>query len=239
MEVVAEAQQRQTEAGGAARDYILDPELTLGLVLLILRMANSQPKNIYIIGAQCTGKTTLLEALKSHYAQEQPTIISEVARTVMKNLNFDREDIAMSPEESFRLQKAILQAQYEKEAPFEDATASWFISDRSGIDPIVYARYYVGIEQAKELLDSPQWTFLERNMKAGLVVLCDAGAHWLIDDGIRLMPKNTADWIAFGNAFYTLLKERDIRSIVIPNDLIKISDRAAAVVEAHRRKSGN
>lgn len=202
-------------------------------------MANSRPRNIYIIGAQCTGKTTLLEALKSHYAQDQPTIIFEVARTVIKNLKFDREDIAASPEQSFMLQKAILLAQYEKEAPFENATTSWFISDRSGIDPIVYARYHVGIEEARKLLALPQWTFLERQMKAGLVVLCEAGAHWLTDDGIRLMPKNQADWIAFGNEFHTLLKERDIRCIVIPKNLIEISDRAAAVVEAHRRMSSN
>ena len=198
-------------------------------------MAKAIPRNIYIIGAQCTGKTTLLENLKNHYAQEQPNIISEVARGVIKELNFERENIVDSPSQSFRLQKAILQAQFERETLFRDTTTSWYISDRSGIDPIVYARYYVGVEKADELLTSPYWTYLEQQMKASLVVLCEAGVHWLTDDGIRLMPKDEDDWITFGKAFHTLLEERNVRYIVIPNNLTEINDRAAAVVEAHAR----
>jgi nicotinamide riboside kinase len=201
-------------------------------------MASDRLQNIFIIGAQCTGKTTLLNALKNHYAKEQlitqPTTISEVARTVIKELNFDREDIVASPDQSFLLQKAILQAQYKNEALLSDTTTAWYISDRSGIDPIVYARYYVGVEQAKELLASPQWVFLEQQMKAGLVVLCEAGVQWLTDDGIRLMPKNRTDWTAFDQAFRALLEERGIRYIVIPSHMTDISNRATAVVEAHQ-----
>jgi nicotinamide riboside kinase len=202
------------------------------------RMADDRPQNIFIIGAQCTGKTTLLNALKNHYTREQlvtqPTIISEVARTVIKDLNFDREDIVASPDQSFVLQKAILQAQYKNEAVLSDTTTAWYISDRSGIDPIVYAQYYAGVEKAKELLASPQWAFLERQMKAGLVILCEAGVHWLADDGTRLMPKDRTDWIAFDQAFRALLDERGIRYVVIPRHVTDISDRATAVVDAHQ-----
>ena len=98
-------------------------------------------------------------------------MICEVARTVMKQVDINREDIATSPNLSLDLQKAILEAQLTHEIIAENENG-WYISDRSGIDPIVYARVFTGTEAAEELLVSNSWLKLKRRMKQGLVFVC-------------------------------------------------------------------
>lgn len=146
------------------------------------------PPNIYIIGAQCTGKTTLVSALKDHFTRyrekniPEPVIISEVARKVLAALNINRSDIVTSPEKSLQLQTAILEAQVKAETAAETA-GSWFISDRSGLDPIVYTRVSVSENATQELLQSAGWKLLEQKMKKAQVFVCEAGCSWLVDDG--------------------------------------------------------
>ena len=63
---------------------------------------------LYIIGAQGTGKTTLVNALEEAFYQggtalpitevaSRPVIIRKVARTVLHDKHFSREDITASP----------------------------------------------------------------------------------------------------------------------------------------------
>jgi uridine kinase len=109
--------------------------------------ARPAPKNIYIIGAQCTGKTTLVKELQAYFAQSvnchaysSPSIITEVARKVLKEYEFNRNDITNSVERCFALQEHILQAQYEAELSMsQEQPNKWYISDRSGVDPVAYA----------------------------------------------------------------------------------------------------
>lgn len=200
-----------------------------------------KPKNIFIIGPQCTGKTTLLRALQEYYAQPQqrhlgqPNTISEVARTVMQQLDFERHDILASPDRSLLLQQAIMEAQYRAETSLESTAVDWYISDRSGIDPIVYARYYIGEEAANQLLMTHQWQTLEQHLKAGLVILCEAGSAWLTDDGTRLMPNDRDDWINFYHTFCDMLSERQIGYKLISSDVTDIGDRVNLVSAAHAR----
>jgi predicted ATPase len=94
------------------------------------------PLNIFIIGAQCTGKTTIVRALEKHFSEQkllQPVVISEVARRVIQETKIYRQDIRSSLERSLALQKAILQAQHKAEYA---AAEKWYISDRSGVDPV-------------------------------------------------------------------------------------------------------
>jgi predicted ATPase len=94
------------------------------------------PINIFIIGAQCTGKTTIVRALEKHFSNqtlEQPVVISEVARNVIQETKIYRHEIRSSRERSLALQKAILQAQHKAEFA---AAEKRYISDRSGIDPV-------------------------------------------------------------------------------------------------------
>jgi nicotinamide riboside kinase len=199
---------------------------------------------LYIIGAQCTGKTTLVNALEeefcrndaTHSQQEvpsKPVVIREVARAVLKEKQLSRDDITNSPSRALELQKHILEAQLvaEKAAIDVKNPTAWYISDRSGMDPIVYAQLFVGGKEADEMLASETWKELEHRMKAGVVMLCEAGCSWLTDDGTRLMPPNLGQWMSIDSAFREQLAKRDIRYMVVPKDLLDIKARVKLVQE--------
>ncbi|KAK1763799.1 AAA domain-containing protein [Phialemonium atrogriseum] len=192
--------------------------------------------NIYIIGAQCTGKTTLVNRLSVElYCSsavlgiDKPQIISEVARTVLKQHQFVTEDIRSFPERSLALQQLIVAAQVDAE---RDALSrsSWFISDRSGIDPVVYASKYVSGESAMEMQRSTGWLELKERMAESLVIVCEAGATWLKDDGVRLMPEDQEDWLQFHRMFCTLLDESRLPYCVLPCNIHSLSERAQFVL---------
>lgn len=204
----------------------------------------SEMKNVFVIGAQCTGKTTVVDALEKHIAQhkelDQPAIIREVARTVLAEGGFTREDIENSPLRAMQLQEGILSAQYKIETTITKSEGSkWYISDRSGLDPIVYASVFVGPDSAQTLLASEEWLTLESNMKAGLVVLCDAGDSWLTDDGVRLMPKSNEDWDYLTSAFRHLLETRNINYTMLPRTMSRIEDRISTIMGLQKANQGS
>ncbi|RWA08167.1 hypothetical protein EKO27_g6938, partial [Xylaria grammica] len=99
--------------------------------------------SIYIIGSQCTGKTTLVTALSAYFeqhppapaaqAQAHPGVIKEVARSVLSQHGFTRADIRQSQDRALELQRLILEAQ----SAAEQSQGAWFISDRSAMDPVI------------------------------------------------------------------------------------------------------
>jgi nicotinamide riboside kinase len=203
---------------------------------------------LYIIGAQCTGKTTLVNALETEFCHieailstqgvfSKPVVIREVARTVLREKQFNRHDITTSPSRALQLQKHILDAQFaaEKAAIGLDTPTAWYISDRSGLDPIVYAQLFVGEEAAGQMLASEEWRELEQRMKAGIVILCEAGCSWLVDDGTRLMPEGMEQWMRIDSVFHELLAARDIRYTVVPKDVVSLEARVKLVQECLRK----
>lgn len=165
------------------------------------------PPNIYIIGAQSTGKTTIFNELDrlfrsdSHIpSTDKPRIIPEVARKVLKTHPIATESIRSDASQSLALQTRILAAQFNSERRALRCGSS-FISDRSGFDPIVYARRYAGSEAAAEMMKSAEWLELRDRMSGSLVVICEAGVGWLQDDGVRLMPEDRGDWIRLHELF--------------------------------------
>ncbi|KAI4148015.1 MAG: hypothetical protein LQ340_005278 [Diploschistes diacapsis] len=207
-------------------------------------------KNIYITGAQSTGKTTIVDALEEIFCScsnaiacenetTKPIIIREVARNVLRTYNFTRDDITSSASRALQLQQHILKAQFEAEESAScQSPSSWYITDRSGMDPIVYASVFVGQAAAQELLASAQWHELERRMKEGIVFLCEAGTRWLVDDGTRLMPNNEEQWMEMDQTFRQLLEARQIDYIVIPKQLYEIGGRVRLVTETISRMKG-
>ena len=204
----------------------------------------AQSPCLYIIGAQCTGKTTLVDALEDMFGSgelsnhlqgksSRPVIIREVARTVLRDKHFSRDDITTSSSRALQLQKHILDAQYEAEqtAIGPDTRATWYISDRSGLDPIIYAQLFVGEEAAQEMLASEKWGEREQRMKAGVVMLCEAGCSWLVDDGTRLMPTGTEEWTHINDAFRKQLAVRGIRYTLVPNHVVSLEARVQLVRE--------
>ncbi|KAK4170718.1 hypothetical protein QBC36DRAFT_350818 [Triangularia setosa] len=128
-----------------------------------------QPPNIYIVGAQCTGKTTLINNLRGHFdnnrdpPQEPPLLITEIARTALREHSFKAADV-------------------------REATKSgqWFVSDRLVAGPIAYALRYVDQGRAKGLVQSDEWQELKVRMQNAVVIVCEASQEvdsWLdVDD---------------------------------------------------------
>ncbi|OBS20007.1 hypothetical protein FPOA_11729 [Fusarium poae] len=185
--------------------------------------------NIYIIGPQSTGKTTLVQKLQDdlqHWPMpKQPHIISEVARTVLKKHNYSAHDIQTSPTRCLELQQLILEAQAvaEKQAA---QTSSWFISDRSGIDPLVYAKRYASLQGMQNLQQLPSWAEIKERMEDSLIVVCEAGTPWLTDDGVRLMPGSNDEWMAVFHDFCALLDQLGLEYSVVPRTMLDLSERA-------------
>lgn len=194
-------------------------------------------KNLYVVGAQCTGKTTLVNALEDDYKSNnigrnlpQPSVIREVARTVLKEKGFNRDDITTSPARALQLQQHILDAQLRAESSqIDESTSNWYICDRSGLDPIVYAQLFAGKSAADDMLASKAWRTLEHYMKNGIVILCEAGCTWLTDDGIRLMPEGLDDWMRVDSTFRKLLDARGITYRIISKDMINLQERLETV----------
>ncbi|KAF2750908.1 hypothetical protein M011DRAFT_396330 [Sporormia fimetaria CBS 119925] len=200
---------------------------------------------VYIIGAQCTGKTTLVNAVERKLNSDQdntggsmetnkkrPIIVRETARMLIKEKGFTREDLK-TPSRAASFQQCILEAQYKAESlASANSTSSGYICDRSGLDPIVYAQLFAGKEFADKMLASPPWKELEAKMKAGIVILCEAGCSWLVDDGTRAMPGDTANWMAIDRTFRDLLAARGISYTVISKDMTDIDDRVQFVLDA-------
>lgn len=203
----------------------------------------TQHRNVYIIGAQCTGKTTLVNNLEEEFdssgcgqpgkQMSKPIIIREVARAVLREKKFSRDDITNSPSRALQLQNYILEAQMEAEKAVSksDHPSPWYICDRSGLDPIAYAHNFVGEDAAEDMLASEAWQELEGRMKAGIVILCEAGCDWLVDDGTRLMPDDMEDWMRVDNTYRKLLAAREIDYIVCSRNLASLADRVQLVKE--------
>lgn len=206
-----------------------------------------KPPNIYLVGAQCTGKTTLLEALRTHFADvknhdfhdqhvEPPAIIEEVVRKVMRSKGFNVNDIKQ-PDKGLELQRCNLQAQFNAE---EAHTDRWFISDRSGLDAIVYAQVYLGAAAAAELTDSNEWNILRRKMKGAVVIVCEAGnAEWLSGDDVRITYENTEKWEDLNREFYGALRQHAIEYIVLLREMRDLQQRVMFVEKALRSCMGN
>jgi nicotinamide riboside kinase len=79
------------------------------------------PKNIYIIGSQSSGKTTLISALTTYFANksdltwrglaiQKHQILKEVARQVLQDHESTGQDISESETRALELQTFILEA---------------------------------------------------------------------------------------------------------------------------------
>ncbi|KAL7622346.1 hypothetical protein AAE478_007850 [Parahypoxylon ruwenzoriense] len=195
---------------------------------------NTQVPNIYVVGAPCTGKTTLVKALQDHFEisskrEDTPGIISEVARTILRTQHFTADDIRSSPDRSLTFQQLILTAQLSAERAVLENN-KWFISDRSGIDPIVYAKRYVSQEAATKLFQTLEWIELKERMGRSLIIVCEPGSGWLKDDGVRLMPEDMEDWVQFHKMFCSTLDEMGLQYETLPHEMDNIIDRARHVI---------
>lgn len=187
------------------------------------------PRNIFIIGPQCTGKTTLVLKLEEILSDEsvspsRPRIIHEVVRHIMGTENFSVDDFGT--ERWIQLQQRTLTTQADIE---EHLQQERFISDRSVLDPIVYAQ--LGGDALSELRKSDHFHASVKRMQDGLVVLCEAGQKaWLSSDGVRVAFENVERWEAMTDQFKMLLAEERIPYHVLSGEVVSVEERVNFVL---------
>ncbi|PYH87641.1 hypothetical protein BO71DRAFT_340581 [Aspergillus ellipticus CBS 707.79] len=208
-------------------------------------MAAFKPKNVYIVGAHCTGKTTLVAALKEYLTASQaslihdkdtpcPVFIDEVVRGVMQREGFIASDVK-HPTIGPSLQHRTLLTQYCAEKALED---QWFIADRSGIDPIVYASVFLGRDEAEKLAGGPEWKALRKSMQDAVVFLC--GTHheaWLSNDPKVRVTVSLEEWRGIGQGFHDALEGYRIPYVTVPVDVWKVEDRVRHIENVLRAKA--
>ena len=178
--------------------------------------ANHKYPSIYIIGAQCTGKTTLVRALEQHFTTNMATshfVITEIARGLLIDFKISRDEIRNDQSKSGDFQKAIMKAQLQKEIKCQ---APLQLSDRSGLDPIVYAKRFGPNDAASSMLKSSTWAELRLRLASSVIVVCEPCQDWLEDDGTRLMPLDWEDWMETHHVFCSLLDQCGLQYSVLP-----------------------
>lgn len=189
-------------------------------------------RSVYIVGAQCTGKTTLSRAVERQIKEEHPQLkvelVNEIARPTLEKFNINRDDIRNDPERCYLLQKLILKGQHQRET--EVSTDTVMVSDRSGVDPLAYASLLLDDKSVKELCANDMWTKLRERMKEAAVILCEPVEDWLFDDGVRLMPIDIHEWRALHYTFCQLLDQYGVPYRVVPCTLRDLSARVSLVL---------
>jgi predicted ATPase len=173
-----------------------------------------------------------VDVIRLKYPPALFSTVTEVARDVLRQHHFTRDDITNNPDRALQLQQLILNAQFEKES---NLTHRIILSDRSGIDPIVYAVQY-GPPHGRQILEkSLAWSFLRYRMTKSLIFLCPPHKEWLNDDGTRLMAESWDEWHNVHILFVRNLQENDIPFHVIPIELVNLADRVDYVLNIWRK----
>lgn len=156
---------------------------------------------LYVVGPSSTGKTTLCNVLAQSLTLRSWCYITEVARQIMQRRGFTREDV-----DKMEMQSAIMLAQLEREAEVGERARntgeSLILSDRSGVDPIVYAILTAKDErQARQkkniLVEHPTFqSALKRYRKAKFLLLRPV-PEWLVDDGVRSLEQHGRSFYVF------------------------------------------
>ena len=211
--------------------------------------------SIYIVGPSSSGKSTLCGALFKHFTAEPqprplrsegrsvvPYTISEVARKVMRERQFTRDDVG-----TLEMQQAILEAQVKAErdalaflASFDPPRERVLLSDCCTIDALVYTRKFVSEDAYKTLCKTLEFQEALRRYRGKrakgndgahvLFILTLGVAEWLIDDGIRNMDKPEAVL----EEFRFVLNELEIPFVKLGSEIMELGRRVEWVVSKAR-----
>ncbi|KAG9310362.1 hypothetical protein JVU11DRAFT_9495 [Chiua virens] len=184
---------------------------------------------LYVVGPSSTGKTTLCDALATSLQLCSWCYITEVARQIMKRRGFTREDVG-----KLEMQSTIMLAQLEREAEVceraMDTSEALVLSDRSGVDPLVYAVLTAKDErearQRKSILvEQPAFqNALKRYRKAKFLLLRPV-PEWLVDDGVRSLDQHARSF----HVYRTVLAELGIPYREIREEMKDLTERVTWV----------
>ncbi|KAG6812350.1 hypothetical protein H0H92_003250 [Tricholoma furcatifolium] len=171
-----------------------------------------------------TGKTTLVNALAQKLNLQEPALVKEVAREVMATQGFSRADVG-----SLKMQQAIQLAQLKRENEGENYPIQ--ISDRSAVDPIVYAVLTSTTDEEAQhrrhtLTNIPEFQLVLEKYRESTFLLLAPVTDWLEDDGIRLVEKQAQCF----EVFKSELKALGIDFQVLGPDMRRIEERFVKVL---------
>jgi len=206
----------------------------------IIRYSDKMPTDsllrrcVCVIGPQSTGKTTLVTALADSVGGEVP-VIKEVARQVMHEKGYTREDVdSPDGERRFALQHDIFTAQNEIEnALLKRRTNSIFLSDRSAIDPLVYLAQYSGVTICERILSTDEWQKVRARYADSqnfLIVLLSPVPEFLVDDNVRYISKSLEEWHSLANSFRDFLHAQQIPFLEIGTNCTNLKERVRLVL---------
>jgi nicotinamide riboside kinase len=205
--------------------------------------ANEPPRkclgrNVYIIGPQSTGKTTLVNAM-AQSLEGDVHVIQEIARTVMRERGYSRNDVdSDNSERRFTLQQDIFNAQVEKEMMFLQSGKE-FLSDRSAVDPLIYLMHFSGQNEVNRITSTDKWRKVRSryaDYNQSLVVLLSPVASFLVDDDVRYMSKSLDDWNALASNFRLFLDQEKIPFVEIGEEILDIKERVTEVMQNLEKK---
>lgn len=193
--------------------------------------------SIYVVGVPATGKTTLIADLTQHLQCYEPVpafvVIDEVARDLIDQAKIQPRMIQSGHETGMLLQQQILEAQAERERQIGNVMV---LSDRSGIDPIVFATAYARFPLiATTLLQRPDWLFLRSRMQQSLVILCEPMPQWFVEDDVRVVPASPAETNKLHQIFCQLLNDQHIPFHVLPSAMERREERLQFVLHRWQR----
>jgi nicotinamide riboside kinase len=194
-------------------------------------------KRIYIVGPSSTGKTTLCAALARRLGLDASFCVTEVARDVMRRTGLTRADVG-----TLAMQRAILDAQLKREEDVATRCAGSpspvMLSDRSGVDPVVYAVLTAsdmedGIERQSLLVETSQFQRILLDYRSACFILLLPVPEWLVDDGVRSLN----DGQRCAEVFRGLLNALNIPCREIGPELRGIEERVDAVLDQLEKPS--
>ncbi|KAI9462700.1 AAA domain-containing protein [Boletus coccyginus] len=186
---------------------------------------------LYVVGPSSTGKTTLCNAVSQSLKLHSWCYITEVARQIMKRRGFTRGDVG-----KMEMQIAIMLAQLEREAEVceraRNAGEALILSDRSGVDPIIYAVLTAKDEhQAQQkknlLIGHPTFQNALKRYRRAKFLLLRPVPEWLVDDGVRSLEQHARSF----HLFRAVLAELGISYREIGEDVKDLTERTNWVKE--------
>ena len=173
------------------------------------------------------GKTTLCNALIKAWGLEETAHVTEVARKVMADRGYTRNDVPR-----IEMQRDIMLAHIHDERRTRADTPGLVLCDRSAIDPVVYSILTSSDEQnaherRDQLIQMDEFQYILPFYRQSLFLLLEPVEEWVVDDGIRMIEHLPACF----KLFQATLRSLGIEYHVIGKDTKPISERVAVVTK--------
>jgi len=186
---------------------------------------------VFVLGPSSSGKTTLCDALVRYLDLNRARYVTEVARIVMREHGFSRKDV-----DTYEMQYAIMTAQLKAEEKAlahsagtpEDDGGVVLLSDRSAIDPIVYAstsKSPAAEDMRRRLMRDREFQDILPLYRKSLFIVLQPVKEWIKDDGVRSLEN---PW-NYNKHLFATLEELNIPYVTIGADLKDLDSRVAFV----------